>query len=63
MKILVVTDLHANWWALEAVLADSASDKCEDAVCCGDMVGYNARPKDVLEWTRNNCSSVIRGNH
>jgi diadenosine tetraphosphatase ApaH/serine/threonine PP2A family protein phosphatase len=63
VKILVVTDLHANWWALQAVIADAASDKCDDIVCCGDMVGYNARPKDVLDWTRSNCSAVIRGNH
>ena len=62
MQILVVADLHANWHALEAVLADCAG-QFDQIVCCGDLVGYNAQPDRVLEWTRANCRYVIRGNH
>jgi len=32
-------------------------------VCCGDLVGYNASPGTVLDWTKEHCSSVVRGNH
>lgn len=35
----------------------------DQIICCGDLVGYNAQPARVLEWTREHCASVIRGNH
>lgn len=62
MKILVLSDLHANWWALQSVLKDAAG-QYDRIVCCGDLVGYNPRPGDVLNWVRQNCEAVIRGNH
>lgn len=62
MQFLILADLHANWQALEAVLAD-AGGKFDEIICCGDLVGYNPQPARVLEWTRKNCASVIRGNH
>lgn len=62
MKFLVTADLHANGHALEAVLADAAG-KFDQIVCCGDLVGYNARPAQIIEWTSAHCSVVIRGNH
>lgn len=58
----MLADLHANWHALEAVLAD-AGGRYDTIVCCGDVVGYNAQPARVLDWTRQNCATVIRGNH
>ncbi len=62
MQFLIISDIHANWHALHAVLAD-AKGNFEQIVCCGDLVGYNPQPARVLEWTRANCASVIRGNH
>lgn len=62
MQFLILTDPHANWHALETVLEDSEG-KYDQIVCCGDLVGYNAQPGRVLEWTRAHCASVIRGNH
>ncbi len=62
MQFLIISDLHANWHALQAVL-DDAEGKYEQIICCGDLVGYNPHPARVLEWTREHCSSVIRGNH
>ncbi|MFL6353039.1 MAG: metallophosphoesterase family protein [Bryobacteraceae bacterium] len=62
MQFLIVSDIHANWHALEAVLAH-ADGKFQQIICCGDIVGYNPRPADVLEWTRAHCAHVIRGNH
>jgi len=62
VQFLVLADLHANWHALEAVLAD-ANGKFDQIICCGDLVGYNPQPARVLEWTRQHCSTVIRGNH
>jgi predicted phosphodiesterase len=62
VQILILSDLHANWHALSAVL-EAAAGRYERIVCCGDIVGYNAQPASVLEWTRANCARVIRGNH
>ncbi len=62
MQFLIVSDLHANWHALEAVLAD-AEGRYQQVVCCGDVVGYNPNPARVLDWTRAHCTPVIRGNH
>lgn len=62
VRFLIVSDAHANWHALQAVLAD-ATDPYDQIICCGDLVGYNAEPARVLEWTRANAAHVIRGNH
>jgi predicted phosphodiesterase len=62
VRILIVSDIHANWHALEAVLAD-AKGQYEQIVCCGDLVGYNPHPARVIEWVRAHCAMVIRGNH
>jgi len=62
VRTLLISDLHANLYALEAVLAD-AEGKYDQIICCGDLVGYNPHPAPVLEWTRQHCSYVVRGNH
>ncbi len=62
MRYLILTDIHANWEALEAVLAD-AEGSYERVVCCGDIVGYCADPNRVTEWARNNVEAIVRGNH
>ncbi len=62
MRYLVISDIHGNWEALNAVLADchAAWDR---AVCCGDLVGYGADPNRVVEWVRTHAEAVVRGNH
>ncbi len=62
MRFLIVSDPHANWPALQAVLND-ANGQFHQIVCCGDLVGYNPRPAEIIEWTRAKCAQVIRGNH
>ena len=62
MRFLIVSDTHANWYALEAVLED-AEGRFEQIVCCGDLVGYNTQPAKVIDWTRANSAHTIRGNH
>jgi predicted phosphodiesterase len=62
VQFLILSDIHANWHALEAVLKD-AKGGYEQSVCCGDLVGYNANPDQVTRWVRDNCLTVIRGNH
>jgi predicted phosphodiesterase len=62
VRYLIVSDLHGNWQALEAVLRDSEG-RYDCTLCCGDLVGYGADPNKVVDWVRTNCSVVVRGNH
>lgn len=62
MRFLILSDIHANWEALEAVL-HQASGGYDRILCCGDIVGYGADPDIVTEWVRQNAAHVIRGNH
>ena len=62
MRHLIVSDLHGNLQALEAVARDSAG-RYDRALCCGDLIGYCGDPNPVIDWVRANCSAVVRGNH
>jgi predicted phosphodiesterase len=62
VRYLILSDIHANWEALRAVLA-SAGSLYDRVVCCGDLVGYGADPDAIVDWVRANVSGVVRGNH
>lgn len=63
MRIALFGDIHANYEALEAVLADAREQGCSDYVCMGDIVGYNADPVACLELVRDSGWPVVKGNH
>lgn len=58
MKILVISDIHGNLAALEAIHEDA-----DMIFCLGDIVNYGPYPKDCLARVRNLTDSVVRGNH
>jgi len=62
MRILVISDVHANYTALEAVLKDAG--KVDETWCLGDMVGYGPDPNAVVEEIREipNLTCIL-GNH
>ena len=62
MPHLIVSDIHANLEALQAVLAD-ARDGYDRILCLGDLVGYGADPNAVVEWARASVAVTVRGNH
>jgi len=62
LAYLILSDIHGNLEALEAVLAD-AEGLYDCILCLGDVVGYGADPNAVTEWTREEASAVVRGNH
>ncbi len=62
MRYAILSDVHANLEALEAVLAD-AEPRVDTMVCLGDIVGYNADPHTCIQLIREKCSVVIAGNH
>ena len=63
MKFCIFGDIHANLEALEEVLRDAESQGCTHFACLGDVVGYNANPRECLEIVRSLDCPVIKGNH
>jgi diadenosine tetraphosphatase ApaH/serine/threonine PP2A family protein phosphatase len=63
MRFAIFSDLHANLEATEAVLADAREQECTEFVCLGDVVGYNANPRECLEIVRKLECPVVKGNH
>jgi len=59
----VISDIHANIDALEAVLADIDRRGIQDIVCLGDIVGYGSAPKECLDLVIDRCSIILCGNH
>lgn len=58
MKILVLADVHANWFALSAIR--ESFDAC---LFIGDLVEYGVDPIPCIDWVRTHATSAIRGNH
>ncbi len=63
MKFAILADIHSNLEALEAVLADTKEQKCTHYACLGDVVGYNANPKECLDIIRSMGMPCVKGNH
>ena len=63
MRFAILSDLHANLEATQAVLADAAEKQCTHYVCLGDVVGYNANPRECVEIVQKLECPVVKGNH
>jgi diadenosine tetraphosphatase ApaH/serine/threonine PP2A family protein phosphatase len=64
MRYLVLADIHANLPALDAVLADARTHGYDKVLLLGDLVGYGARPNQVLDRLASlDVAAAVRGNH
>lgn len=63
MRVAVVSDIHSNLHALEAVLAAIDADPVDELWCLGDIVGYGPRPNECCELVRERASVCLCGNH
>ena len=63
MRYAVIADIHANLEAFEVVLNDAKDQKCTHYCCLGDVVGYNANPKECLDIVRSMGMPCVKGNH
>ena len=63
MKILLISDVHGNWAALQAVLA--AEPKVDQILCLGDLVNYGPQPAECVAWAMRTLISdwLVQGNH
>jgi putative phosphoesterase len=62
MRIAILSDIHSNLHALEAVLADVARLKPDQILCLGDLVDYGAYPNEVIELIRERNIPTVMGN-
>lgn len=63
MRYAVLSDIHSNLEALEAVLTDARAQSCDQYVCLGDVVGYNANPSECVKRIQDLGCPVVKGNH
>lgn len=64
MRLLILSDIHANLTALDAVLACARSQRPFGKIAClGDLVGYGPDPNEVVDRLREMDAVIIRGNH
>lgn len=63
MKRAIISDIHGNLEALQAVLADIDRQKVDSVACLGDIVGYGPNPCECMKLVRDRCSLVLLGNH
>lgn len=65
MRYLILSDMHANWDAFEAVLRRARRKRFDAVLVLGDLVGYGAAPNQVVEAVRNLAPRLytVRGNH
>lgn len=63
MRIGIISDIHGNFEALQAVLEAFQSIEIDKFVCLGDVVGYGAQPNECCEAVREIVSHAVLGNH
>ena len=63
MRVAVITDIHSNLPALEAVLGRIDGTRVDEVWCLGDVVGYGAQPDECTATVRESCDVCLVGNH
>jgi diadenosine tetraphosphatase ApaH/serine/threonine PP2A family protein phosphatase len=63
VQVAVVSDIHGNRQAFEAVLEEVGASSCEEVWCLGDLVGYGADPDVCVALAREHAAICLAGNH
>ena len=63
MRVAIVSDIHGNRHAFEAVLDAIEASECEEMWCLGDLVGYGAEPDACVDLARRHAAVCLAGNH
>ena len=61
MKTLIISDIHSNIYALEAIWAKEKD--CDLVLCAGDLVDWGPYPKEVIAWIQAHGVPTVQGNH
>lgn len=62
-RTAILSDVHSNIEALEAVLVDAEENGCAEIVCLGDLVGYGPNPREVVKVAMEAFRFTLMGNH
>ena len=63
MRVAIVSDIHGNRHAFEAVLDAIGDTECQELWCLGDLVGYGADPDACVDLAREHAAVCLAGNH
>ncbi len=63
MKLAVISDIHSNLDAFEAVRKDISSQSIHDIVSLGDNIGYGPQPMEILARLKEHSIPSVMGNH
>ena len=63
MRIAIVSDVHGNRHAFDAVLEEADAGGCDELWCLGDLVGYGAEPDACVERAQAHAAVCLAGNH
>ena len=63
VPVAIISDIHANLEALQAVLEDIEKAGVERIICLGDIVGYGPDFEVCIDIISDRCEVVLRGNH
>ena len=63
MRVAVISDIHGNWHALEAVLQHVEGEAPDELWCLGDLVGYGPQPNRCTSETKARVQLCLVGNH
>ena len=63
MRVAIVSDIHGNRHAFEAVLDAIEASECQEMWCLGDLVGYGAEPDACVDLARRYATICLAGNH
>ncbi|MBX3443267.1 MAG: metallophosphoesterase [Planctomyces sp.] len=59
----IISDIHGNLEALEAVLTDIRGQSIHEIYCLGDIIGYGPNPRECIDLVMKHCQVTILGNH
>lgn len=63
MRTAIISDIHANLEALQAVLAHIDQQKVDRIICLGDILGYGPNPVECVDLVAERCEWSLLGNH
>jgi len=63
MSVAIISDVHANLEALQAVLQDIKKQGVSEIISLGDVIGYGPNPRECLQVIKDNCKTALMGNH
>ena len=61
-RYAVISDIHSNIEALQAVARDIEEQRVDEILCLGDLVGYGPDPNACVEMVKNMAEIIIPGN-